>query len=60
MKPERRQKILTFNAERAKDRQAAEDLITLLSLIPNGQRKQLAKKEKVQEIFERYGITVQP
>lgn len=58
MKPERKKAILTFNAQRAKDAQAAADLTTLLNLIPNGQRKQLAKKAAVQEIFDRYGITV--
>ena len=56
MKPERKDAILKFNADRVRDRRAAEDLITLFSLIPNGQRKQLAKKAAVQEIFDRYGI----
>lgn len=38
------------------ENRAAKDLETLMALIPNGQRKQLAKKAAVQEIFTRYGI----
>lgn len=60
MNEKRRAQILKFNAERAKDKQAAEDLMTLFSLIPNGQRKQLYKKQAVKEIFDRYGVEVQP
>lgn len=57
MKPERKKAILQFNAERAKDRQAAEDIMTLMNALPNGVRKQQAKKPVVQEIFDRYGIS---
>lgn len=57
MKPERKKAILQFNAERAKDRQAAEDIMTLMNALPNGVRKQQAKKAVVQEIFDRYGIS---
>lgn len=60
MNEKRRKAILKFNAERAKDKQAAEDLMTLFSLIPNGQRKQLYKKQAVKDIFDRYGVEVQP
>lgn len=60
MKPERRAKILAYNAEKAKDRQAAEDLITIFEQMPNGVRKQLYKKSVVKEIFDSYGVEVSP
>ncbi|MEA5151591.1 MAG: hypothetical protein VB039_03180 [Oscillospiraceae bacterium] len=56
MKKELREKVIAYNAEKAGNSQAAADLEALMALIPNGQRKQLAKKAAVQEIFTRYGI----
>ena len=56
MKKELRDKIIAYNAEKAEGAQAAKDLETLMALMPNGQRKQLAKKAAAQEIFTRYGI----
>lgn len=58
MKPERKQAILAYNREKAKNAQAAEDLIALFEQMPNGVRKQLYKKAIVKEIFDRYGIEV--
>lgn len=56
MKPEKRERILRFNRERAKDREAAEDLMTLLGALPPGQVKQLKKNSVCAAILEKYGI----
>lgn len=56
--PEKRRKeIFAFNKARAADAEAAEDLHTLLSALPPGQRKQLLKDETCAEILNKYGIT---
>lgn len=50
-------KVLAYNQERAKDKEAAQDLMTLLNALPPGQRKQLLKDETCAAILEKYGIT---
>lgn len=56
--PEKRKKeIFEFNRARAVDKEAAEDLHTLLSALPSGQKKQLLKNEVCGKILEKYGIT---
>lgn len=56
--PEKRKKeIFEFNKQRAADKEAAEDLHTLLAALPRGQRKQLLKDETCKMILEKYGIT---
>ena len=56
MKPELREKILTFNRQRAEDREKAEDLMVLLNALPPGQVKNLLKDETCVEILRKYGI----
>ena len=58
MKKELRDRIIAYNAEKAEGAQAKADIMTIFSALNNGQRKQLAKKAAVQEIFDRYGIEV--
>lgn len=56
--PEKRKKeIFEFNRQRAADKEAAEDLHTLLSALPSGQKKQLLKNETCAQILAKYGIT---
>lgn len=56
--PEKRRKeIFEFNRQRAADREAAEDLRTLLGALPLGQQKQLLKDETCKAILNKYGIT---
>lgn len=56
--PEKRRKeIFAFNQKRAADAEAAQDLHTLLSALPPGQKKQLLKDETCAAILEKYGIT---
>ena len=50
-------KVLAFNRERARDKEAAQDLHALLSALPPGQRKQLLKDEACAAILSKYGIT---
>lgn len=52
-----KKKVYAFNLERAKDKEAAQDLHTLLSALPPGQRKQLLKDEACAAILTKYGIT---
>ena len=56
MKKELRDGIIAYNMEKAEVAQARTDIMTIFSALNNGQRKQLAKKAAVQEIFTRYGI----
>ena len=56
--PEKRRKeIFAFNQARAADKEAAQDLHTLLTSLPQGQRKQLLKDETCAAILSKYGIT---
>lgn len=57
MKPELREKILTFNKASAEDKEKSEDLMTLLGALPPGQVKQLLKDETCGAILSKYGIT---
>ncbi len=57
MKPEMRARIIAFNKARAKDKEAAEDMHTLLGALPPGQVKQLLKEESCAAILNKYGIT---
>lgn len=52
-----KKKVYAFNLERAADKEAAQDLHTLLSALPPGQRKQLLKDEACAAILTKYGIT---
>lgn len=55
--PEKRKKeLFEFNKARAADREAAEDLRTLLNALPPGQVKQLLKDETCAAILRKYGI----
>jgi hypothetical protein len=51
-----KKKVLAYNMERAKDKEAAQDLMTLLNALPPGQRKQLLKDETCAAILNKYGI----
>lgn len=57
MKPELRNKILAYNQAMAKNREAAEDLRSLLDSLPPGQVKSLLKEPGCKEILNKYGIT---
>ena len=52
-----KKKVFAFNKARAADKEAAEDLHTLLSALPPGQKKQLLKDETCAAILTKYGIT---
>ena len=56
MKPELREKVLAFNRERAANKEAAEDLRTLLEKIPPGIMKQLLRDDERAAILKKYGI----
>ena len=57
MKPELKAKIIAYNRARAKDKQKADDLMTLLGALPPGQVKNLLKDETCAAILKKYGIT---
>lgn len=57
MKPELREKIITYNKAVAANKEKADDLMTLLSALPPGQVKNLLKDETCGEILGKYGIT---
>ena len=52
-----KKKVFAYNKEKAKDREAAQDLMTLLDALPPGQKKQLLKDEVCSRILAKYGIT---
>lgn len=52
-----KKKVLAFNQKRKDQDEKANDLMTLLSALPPGQRKQLLKDETCAAILEKYGIT---
>lgn len=52
----RKKEIFEFNRARAADKEAAEDLHTLLNALPPGQVKQLLKNETCAAILRKYGI----
>jgi hypothetical protein len=54
-----KEKVLAYNKEKAKDREAAQDLMTLLNALPPGQKKQLLKDETCAAILNKYGITAE-
>lgn len=58
MRPEKREKILAYNRERAKDREKGDDLVTLLTALPPGQVKNLLKDETCGAILKKYGFGV--
>ena len=57
MKPELRAKIIAYNKAVAANKEAADDLMTLLSALPPGQVKNLLKDSVCGPILEKYGIT---
>ncbi len=52
-----KKKVFAFNLARAADKESAEDLHTLLSALPPGQKKQLLKNATCAAILNKYGIT---
>lgn len=52
-----KKKVLAFNQKRKDQDEKANDLMTLISALPPGQRKQLLKDETCAAILEKYGIT---
>ena len=59
MRKELRNRILAYNREKAADKEAAEDLKSLLALIPPGIMKQITRDEERAAILEKYGITTE-
>lgn len=57
MKKELMERIIAYNRARAEDREAADDLNTLLRALPPGQVKQMLKDAKCAAILMKYGIT---
>lgn len=57
MKKELMERIIAYNRAREADREAADDLNTLLRALPPGQVKQLLKDAQCAEILTKYGIT---
>lgn len=57
MKPELREKIITYNKAVAVNKEKADDFMTLLSALPPGQVKKLLKDETCGVILSKYGIT---
>ena len=57
MKPELREKIISYNKAVAANKEKADDLMTLLSALPPGQVKKLLKDETCGAILSKYGIT---
>ena len=56
MKPELRERIIAYNKDVAKNRETAEDFMTLLGALPPGQVKNLLKNDTCAEILKKYGI----
>lgn len=57
MRPELRDRILSYNRTVAKNKEAAEDFMCLLNALPPGQVKNLLKDETCATILNKYGIT---
>lgn len=49
-------KVISYNKQRALSDEKASDLMTLLDALPEGQVKQLMKDEKCAAILAKYGI----
>lgn len=56
MKEELIKRIIAYNLEKAADKEAADDLHTLLNALPPGQAKNLLKDEVCGPILKKYGI----
>lgn len=52
-----KEKVLVFNRKRAEADEKAADMMTLLSALPPGQKKQLLKDKVCAAILTKYGIT---
>lgn len=59
MKPELREKIINYNKAIAKNREMADDLMTIIGALPPGQAKNLLKDTVIGPILEKYGISGQ-
>ena len=55
MKKSLRERILAYNKEKAADREVAEDLKKLLSLVPPGIMKQMLRDDERAAILKKYG-----
>ena len=59
MRKELRNRILAYNREKAADKEAAEDLKSLLALIPPGIMKQIARDAEGAAILAKYGFDME-
>lgn len=50
-------KVLAYNRKRKETEEKAGDMERLLSMIPNGIRKQLLKNEEIAAILQRHGYS---
>lgn len=56
MREELRKRIIAYNLEKATNKEAADDLHTLLNALPPGQAKNLLKDDVCGPILEKHGI----
>ena len=59
MKQELRDRIINYNKAVAKNREMADDLMTILGTLPSGQAKNLLKDATIGPILEKYGVSGQ-
>lgn len=57
MNRELRDRIIAYNREQAKNREAADDFLRFLGALPPGQVKNLMKNPTLEGILQKYGIT---
>lgn len=57
MKPELREKIISYNRAVAANKEKADDLLTIIGALPPGQAKNLLKDETIGPILAKYGVT---
>ena len=57
MKKELREQIIAHNRAVAESREKADDLMTILGVLPPGQVKNLLKDPTIGPILKKYGIT---
>ena len=57
MKPELREKIITYNRAMAANKEKADDLMAIIGALPPGQAKNPLKDPSIGPILAKYGVT---